>query len=95
MGGLAGTSTMPSGLRHWLAAVRPRTLTVAVTPVLVGAALGFRDAGDLHVGAFLAALAVALLIQVGTNLHNDATDHERGTDRPGERLGPPRASAEG
>ncbi|RMG30308.1 MAG: 1,4-dihydroxy-2-naphthoate octaprenyltransferase, partial [Gammaproteobacteria bacterium] len=40
-------------------------------------------------------LAAALLIQVGTNLWNDAADAAQGTDDPATRLGPPRAVAMG
>jgi 1,4-dihydroxy-2-naphthoate octaprenyltransferase len=65
-----------------------------VAPVLVGSSLAWLDGGALHVAAALVALACAMLIQVGTNLHNDAGDFERGADGP-ERLGPPRASASG
>jgi 1,4-dihydroxy-2-naphthoate octaprenyltransferase len=39
---------------------------------------------------FLAALIVALAIQIGTNYANDYSDGKRGTDDPGQRVGPPR-----
>jgi len=74
-------------------AARPRTLPAAVAPVLVGTALGARD-GDLHVPGFLAALAGAVLIQVGTNLSNDYSDARRGADTE-DRLGPVRVTAGG
>lgn len=89
------TRSAPIMLKHWLLAIRPKTLTVAAVPVLVGTTLGALDAGELQLGVALAALLGSLLIQIGTNLHNDAADHERGADMPGRRLGPPRATAEG
>lgn len=82
-------------LKHWLLAIRPKTLSMAIVPVLVGTTLGALQAGGLQLGVATAALLGAVLIQIGTNLHNDAADHERGADIPGERLGPPRATAEG
>jgi 1,4-dihydroxy-2-naphthoate octaprenyltransferase len=39
---------------------------------------------------FAAALVVALAIQIGTNFANDYSDGKRGTDDPGQRVGPPR-----
>jgi len=82
-------------LRHWLSASRPRTLPVAVVPVAVGTAMAWQHAGAISVPILLATLLAALLIQVGTNLHNDVADFERGADEPGTRLGPRRATAEG
>jgi len=84
----------PSPLQAWTAAIRPRTLPLAVAPVIVGTALAWRDAGQVHPGPALAAAAGALLIQIATNLHNDVTDARKGSDRP-DRLGPPRATALG
>ena len=78
----------------WFAAIRPRTLPLSVTPVLVGGALAFAEAGRFRWDVFAVALVAAVLIQIGTNLHNDAADFERGADGP-DRLGPKRAVAEG
>lgn len=80
--------------RAWWLAARPRTLSISVAPVLVGTSLAWLDTGVLHVMAALVALLCAILIQIGTNLYNDAGDFERGADGPG-RLGPARASASG
>jgi 1,4-dihydroxy-2-naphthoate octaprenyltransferase len=82
-------------IRHWLAAIRPRTLPVAVVPVLVGSVLAWHDAGALSLPVVLATALAAVLIQAATNLHNDVADYERGADDPRSRLGPPRATAEG
>jgi len=83
----------PGLARRWIAAARPRTLPAAVAPVLVGSACALRAGGFAPVVA-LTALAVALLLQVGTNFVNDWGDHRRGADGP-DRLGPARAVAAG
>ena len=82
------------GRRVWWTAIRPRTLSIAVAPVLLGTALAWADGSVQHWLALLAALACALLIQIGTNLHNDVIDFERGNDRP-DRVGPLRVTAAG
>jgi len=81
-------------LRVWWTAIRSRTLSLAVTPVLVGTALACADGMALQLPVFLAAMACAVLIQIGTNLHNDVRDFERGNDRP-DRVGPLRVTAAG
>jgi 1,4-dihydroxy-2-naphthoate octaprenyltransferase len=84
---------MPSGVRIWLMAARPRTLPAAASPVLVGTALaGFE--GVFHPLRFLAALVGAMFIQIGTNLSNDYSDARRGADTE-DRLGPVRVTAGG
>ena len=82
-------------IKHWLVAVRPKTLSIAVTPVLLGSVLGWMDSGTMVWPVMITALLAAVLIQVGTNLHNDAVDYTRGADVSETRLGPPRATAEG
>ncbi len=77
----------------WVSASRPRTLPAAVAPVLVASALAWRD-GDFTAPAALAALAFALLIQIGTNFANDYYDFIKGADTA-ERVGPRRAVAAG
>ncbi len=78
----------------WFLACRPKTLTVSLSPVMVGTALAWHQSAQLHLPPLIAALLAAVLIQIGTNLFNDAGDFLRGTDTP-SRLGPRRASAEG
>jgi 1,4-dihydroxy-2-naphthoate octaprenyltransferase len=80
--------------RVWWTAIRPRTLSIAVAPVLLGTALAWADGSVRHWPVLLAALACALLIQIGTNLHNDVVDFERGNDQP-NRVGPLRVTAAG
>ena len=92
----ADTSTASARQRlgRWIAASRPRTLLLAVTPVIAGVLLAVAETGRLAAFTALATLLAAAGIQIGTNLHNDAADFERGTDTD-DRLGPPRASAQG
>jgi 1,4-dihydroxy-2-naphthoate octaprenyltransferase len=69
-------------------------LTISVVPVLVGCALAWTETGRIDFGVMLLSMLGALLLQTGTNLDNDVSDTERGTDRAG-RLGLPRATALG
>ncbi|MBS4095861.1 MAG: 1,4-dihydroxy-2-naphthoate polyprenyltransferase [Sulfuricella sp.] len=84
----------PSLVHVWWLAIRPKTLTVSFAPVLVGTALAWAEAAVFQWLPALVAVLCAGLIQVGTNLHNDVKDYERGADTP-ERLGPARATASG
>lgn len=54
----------------WLMAARPKTLPAALAPVLVGTALAHAHDVFSWLPA-LAALAAALLLQIGTNFAND------------------------
>lgn len=78
----------------WVRAMRPRTLSLAVVPVGAGSLLAWSTTGRLDGGILVATLLGALLIQIGTNLHNDVADFTRGADDEA-RVGPPRATAQG
>jgi 1,4-dihydroxy-2-naphthoate polyprenyltransferase len=77
-----------SSFQIWVMACRPKTLPIAMSPVLVGTACAYA-AGRARWLPALAALAAALLLQVAANLANDVFDHARGADNE-ERLGPTR-----
>jgi 1,4-dihydroxy-2-naphthoate polyprenyltransferase len=81
-------------LAVWIAAARPRTLSMALAPVFVGACLARNFVERIDFLAVLVAALSAVCIQIATNLFNDARDFERGGDGP-DRLGPKRAAASG
>lgn len=94
----------------WLLAARPKTLTGAAVPVMMGLTLAwayFRqmphvhvvfgtDNGRTHISFVLAFLCVlfAFLMQIDANFVNDYFDWKKGTDDE-HRLGPRRACAQG
>ncbi len=80
-------------LRAWVLAARPRTLTAAAAPVLLGSGLAL-GRGSFSPLPAAAALLGALLIQIGTNLANDYYDHLRGGDTH-DRVGPLRVTQAG
>jgi 1,4-dihydroxy-2-naphthoate octaprenyltransferase len=79
--------------RVWMLASRPKTLPAAASGVITGTALAVFD-GQFKTGPALAALLVALTLQIGSNLANDVYDYERGADA-GERHGPMRVTQAG
>jgi 1,4-dihydroxy-2-naphthoate octaprenyltransferase len=82
----------PPAISLWLAGARPRTLPASVSPVLVGTAVGAAQ-GTVTAWRAVAAMVVALALQVGTNYANDYSDGRRGTDA--HRAGPLRLTASG
>ena len=92
--GLAGSDRETSTMLHrWWLAIRPKTLPAAGAGVIMGTVLAWRD-GGFSLGPALAALGVALLLQVASNLANDVYDAERGADTA-DRLGPVRVTQSG
>ncbi|MBU1674637.1 1,4-dihydroxy-2-naphthoate polyprenyltransferase, partial [bacterium] len=87
------SETRPGTLTIWSLAARPRTLPTAVLPVMIGGTLAY-EAGAFALWPCLAALAGALLIQIGTNFTNDLCDHLKGVD-DADRIGPLRVTQAG
>lgn len=84
----------PSRAGAVLLAARPKTLTAALVPVMVGTALAHTVGGPVRWDLAGFALLGAGAIQIGTNLYNDLLDHERGADTH-QRLGPVRVTQAG
>ena len=78
-------------MNAWVLAARPKTLSAAIVPVLMGTALA---APTISWPIFAFTLLGALLIQIATNFFNDAIDFKKGADT-GERLGPLRVTQAG
>ncbi len=87
------TVPVPSKIKAWIHASRPKTLSAAITPVMVGTAIAAAN-GSFKALPALAALYCAIAIQIGTNIFNDVMDFERGTDTD-ERMGPLRVTQAG
>ncbi|MHB1776323.1 MAG: 1,4-dihydroxy-2-naphthoate polyprenyltransferase [Acidimicrobiales bacterium] len=89
--GRAARGPEPGTVRVWVLGARPRTLAAAAVPVVVGTAVAHGSHQPVLWGRAVAALVVALAIQIGTNYANDYSDGVRGTDRA--RAGPVRLVA--
>lgn len=89
---LAGQTSLPIRQVWWLA-IRPKTLPAALSSVIIACGLTWFD-GVFRLGPALAAMAVALLLQIGSNLANDVFDYERGVDTEA-RKGPLRVTQAG
>lgn len=79
--------------KAWILAARPKTLTGAAVPVIIGSSLAYSD-GLFCLRPALACLLFALLMQIAANFINDLFDCIHGSDKE-DRLGPRRACAQG
>lgn len=84
----------------WILAARPKTLTGAAVPVMIGVALAYTDAKMYIDDVFnwtAASLCFlfAFIMQIDANFINDFFDCLNGMDDVNKRLGPRRACAQG
>ena len=89
-----------NSLKAWLLATRPKTLTGAAVPVMIGGAWAWVDARQYADAPFqwlplVLCFLFAFIMQIDANLINDFFDFVKGTDDRETRLGPPRACAQG
>ena len=87
-------------IKAWILAARPKTLTGAAVPVMIGLALAWVDTRDYISDVFswtaaILCLAFALIMQINANFINDFFDYTRGNDDAETRLGPLRACTQG
>lgn len=81
-------------LKNWISAFRLRTLFLAVAGVTLGTGVALQE-GKFSAITFVLALALAVSIQILSNLANDLGDYLKGTDITGNRQGPVRAVQSG
>lgn len=82
--------------KAWLLAARPKTLTGAAVPVVIGiaSAMALHGYGAVRIVPAVLCMLFALIMQVDANFVNDYFDFMKGTDDE-QRLGPKRACAQG
>ena len=87
-------------IKAWILASRPKTLSGAAVPVMIGLALAYKDS-TLYEGepfswvAAVLCILFAWVMQIDANFINDFFDYAKGTDDTSTRLGPRRACAQG
>lgn len=86
--------------KAWVLAARPKTLTGALVPVMIGLSLAWTDASEYGGDVFSPLAAVlcalfAMIMQIDANFVNDFFDYARGNDTTATRLGPLRACTQG
>ncbi len=80
-------------LKAWIEAMRPRTLPLSVSGIMVGTGLALRE-GIFNSTIFVYALLATMGFQILSNFANDYGDSVKGTDNE-ERLGPKRGLQSG
>ena len=83
-----------TGAKPWFMALRPKTLTAALAPIIVATALVRFEGKPILWWVSICALLSSCFIQIGTNLFNDALDFEKGADTH-TRIGPQRVTQSG
>ena len=97
---LSEKTVTTNSIAAWILAARPKTLSGAAVPVMIGCALAYADAMAFGNDTFSFTAAIlcmlfAFIMQIDANFINDFIDFAKGTDDNATRLGPKRACAQG
>ena len=86
-----------NSLNAWILAARPKTLTGASVPVMIGIAFAFKDLSweNFQIIPALLCTLFAFIMQIDANFVNDYFDCLKGNDDSETRLGPRRTCSEG
>ncbi len=80
--------------KSWVLAARPKTLTASLIPIITCIGLVLSEDILIKYQIVLYAILSSFLIQIGTNLVNDAMDFKKGADNS-DRIGPHRVTQSG
>lgn len=83
-----------TSLKHWISALRPRTLFLAVASTICANGMAY-STGRFSLSICILTILTATLLQLLSNLANDLGDYQHGTDTTGHRVGPTRTVQSG
>lgn len=83
-----------ASLKHWISALRPRTLFLAVASTICANGMAY-STGRFSTSICILTILTATFLQLLSNLANDLGDYEHGTDTTGQRVGPTRTVQSG
>jgi 1,4-dihydroxy-2-naphthoate octaprenyltransferase len=94
---MSDSQVKTNSLKAWILAARPKTLSGAAVPVMIGTVIAWAETTTNHFQVIPAILCFlfAFIMQIDSNFINDYFDCIKGNDDVETRLGPKRACSEG
>ena len=65
-------------LKPWILAARPKTLFATLAPIIIGLSLSYKITSEINWVIALMTFLSAILLQIGSNYANDASDFIKG-----------------
>jgi 1,4-dihydroxy-2-naphthoate octaprenyltransferase len=94
---MSDSQVKTNSLKAWILAARPKTLSGAAVPVMIGTAIAWAETttNKFQVIPAILCFLFAFIMQIDSNFINDYFDCIKGNDDVETRLGPKRACSEG